>query len=320
MRLASHHEYPKERAQDYRKAVWLEITTIAYLVSVVVPIYLLMGSSQAMKAAWIESMLSMVPPTAFLISSRVARNPPSLKYPYGLHRAASVGYLASALALFAVGAYLAIDSALVLIMREHPTIPTALVFGQSMWMGWPMLAVLVWGGAPAAILGRLKKPLAKRLNDKSLWADADINSADWRTALAAGIGIVGIGFGLWWADAAAALLISFSVLRDGFRNTHNAASQLVDRAPLTVESEDTDLGASVSEAMCRFEWVEKADVRLREQGHLYFGEVFLHTVDHSITLAQIEAARERVSAVDWRLGEITVSLSEIEGEGEAYNQ
>ena len=33
------------------------------------------------------------------------------------------------------------------------------------------------------------------------------------------LGVVGIGFGLWWADSVAASVISIDILRDGRRTT-----------------------------------------------------------------------------------------------------
>ena len=41
-----------------------------------------------------------------------------------------------------------------------------------------------------------------------LYADAKMNKADWLTATAAMVGVVGIGVGLWWVDAVAAIAIS----------------------------------------------------------------------------------------------------------------
>ena len=61
-------------------------------------------------------------------------------------------------------------------------------------------------------LGRAKMKLAQKLHDKVLYADADMNKADWMTAVAAMVGVAGIGIGLWWADSVAALVISASIL------------------------------------------------------------------------------------------------------------
>jgi len=44
-----------------RRAVRLEWLTVAYLISAVFFIYLTLGSSQAMKTAWFEDILSLIP-------------------------------------------------------------------------------------------------------------------------------------------------------------------------------------------------------------------------------------------------------------------
>ena len=77
-------------------------------------------------------------------------------------------------------------------------------------------------------LGRAKLKLSETLHDKVLYADADMNKADWTTGVAAIAGIVGIGIGWWWADSVAALLISLSIVRDGLRNLKGAVAALMD--------------------------------------------------------------------------------------------
>jgi hypothetical protein len=61
----THHELPPDKHQLLKKAVRLEWLTIAYLLSAIVALYLTLGSSQAMKAAWAEDILSLLPPVAF---------------------------------------------------------------------------------------------------------------------------------------------------------------------------------------------------------------------------------------------------------------
>jgi hypothetical protein len=65
-------ELPPDLGDVQRKAVRLEWITIAYMLSAVVPLALTLGQSQAMKAAWIEDLLSLLPPAAFLIASGCA--------------------------------------------------------------------------------------------------------------------------------------------------------------------------------------------------------------------------------------------------------
>ena len=46
------------------------------MVTAVAVVMATMGSSQAMKAAWVEDMLALIPPLAFLIAVRRARKQP----------------------------------------------------------------------------------------------------------------------------------------------------------------------------------------------------------------------------------------------------
>src|SRR5690606_32692628 len=154
----------------------------------------------------------------FLIASRIALRPPTERFPYGHHRAVSIAFLCGSLALFAMGAWLLGDAVVKLVKTEHTTIGGIHLFGHTFWSGWLMLPTLVWSALPAVLLGRLKLPLAKKIHDKVLFADSQMNKADWMTAAAAMVGVVGVGLGFWWADAAAAACISFSILRDGFTN------------------------------------------------------------------------------------------------------
>jgi divalent metal cation (Fe/Co/Zn/Cd) transporter len=114
-----------------RKARRLEWLTIAYLVSAIGFLVLVLGSSQAMKTAWFEDPLSLIPPIAFLVSARFNSRAPTERFPYGFHRMVSIGHLCAALALFTMGGYLLIESVAKLIAAEHPTIGSITLFGQT---------------------------------------------------------------------------------------------------------------------------------------------------------------------------------------------
>jgi hypothetical protein len=63
MKASPAFEFPPAQEQALRKARRLEWVTIAYLLSVGTVMYLVLGSSQAMKTAWLEDLLSLIPPT-----------------------------------------------------------------------------------------------------------------------------------------------------------------------------------------------------------------------------------------------------------------
>ena len=319
MKPRDRYELPASRRQDLQKAVRLEWVTIALMLTVITLIYLTMGSSQAMKAAWIEDILSLVPPIAFLISARYEHRAPNAYFPYGYHRAASIAFLVASTALFIFGVFIMFDSVMTLVMREHPTIGTTRIFGRDVWSGWLMIAVLAYSAVPPVVLGRLKLPLSRRLHDKTLHADADMNKADWLSAAAGILGILGIGIGWWWADAVAAGVIALDVVRDGVTNLKNVVEDLMDRRPKTVDHRaPDDIPERLAAAMEGLSWVRQAAVRLREEGHVLNGEVFVVPRDEAGLVGRLQEAAEVARALHWRLHDVVVTpVASLDEEGEA---
>jgi cation diffusion facilitator family transporter len=300
-------ELPPELQRTLRKARRLEWLTIAYLISAVILLGLVLGNSQAMKTAWVEDLLSLIPPIAFLIAIRLIVRPPTERFPYGFHRATSIAHLCAALALFTMGAYLLIEAILKLITVEYPTIGSVEIFGQTVWLGWLMLPALAWSGVPAVFLGRAKIRLAEELHNKVLYADAKMNKADWLTASAAMVGVVGIGFGLWWADAVAAALISLDITHDGFSNLRRSVVDLMDQTPTTIDQDKADpLRDKLVSMLQDLDWVDEAEVRLREEGQVYFGEAFVVASDETNITEKIEDALEQARDLDWRIYDLAL--------------
>lgn len=313
MKLRGAHEFPARLEPVYRRARSLEWATLALMAGVVTLVYMAMGGSQAMKAAWVEDLLSFVAPAAFLVSTRFARRDPNERHPYGYHRAVSIAFLAGAVALTIFGLFLLWDSVSVLVRREHPTIGSTVIAGHSIWVGWTMLAALFVSAIPPLVLGRLKQPLARELHDKTLMADADMNRADWLTAGAGIVGILGVGAGLWLADAVAAGVISVDILKDGKRNLSRVVMDLMDRVPITVDGEPTELPDQVRRAVAALPWVARVDLRLREEGHVITGEIFVAPADGRLTPARLRQAAAAARTVDWRIHDVVCTALEEDG-------
>lgn len=307
MKQINNFEYPEELVPVFEKAKRLEWVTIAYLLSTAVFIYLTMGNSQSMKTAWFEDLLSLTPAISFHVASRIFMKSPNKNFPYGYHRVVSIAFLCSALALFAIGGFLVVDSISTLVQAEHPTIGTVVVFGNQVWLGYLMIAALLWGTFPAIYLGRIKLPLAEKLHEKNLFTDAKMNKADWMTASAAIFGVLGIGMGWWWADAVAALAISADIVHDGYTNLRQAIYDLMDQVPKTVNSQKTDpLIEDIKETLARQEWIEDFRIRLREEGHVYIGEGFVIPAREEKLTGHIEALAQEVQKLDWRIQEFVI--------------
>ncbi|BBH71676.1 cobalt transporter [Actinoplanes sp. OR16] len=309
MRPYDSFELPPDKAAMHRKAVRLEWWTIVYFLITIVAMAIVLGQSQAMKAAWIEDMLGVVPPAAFLLAARYRNRRPNARFPYGYHRSVSVAFLTGAVALLGLGGYVVYDSLTRLILRERPPIGLIEVAGETFWLGWLMIAVLFVSMIPAIILGRAKQRIAKELHDKVLYADAEMNRADWLTASAAIAGVLGIGAGLWWADAAAALIIGADIVRDGVKTTTAAVADLMDDRPRVVDgSRHHPLPDELLAAVRDHDWITDAWLRLREEGHVFVGELLIvpaPETDHLVErLAKLE---EYCRSFDWRMHDLVIS-------------
>lgn len=310
MRQRLDFDLPDELQPTLRHAKRLEWATLFFMTTIVFVVYLAMGGSQAMKAAWVEDLLSFVPPVAFLIATRFQHRQPTDGYPYGYHRASSIAFLAGAVALTIFGGFILFDSVMGLVRQEHPTIGTRVVFGHPIWAGWLMIAALVYSGIPPFVLGRMKMAPARALHDKTLKADADMNRADWLTAGAGIAGILGVGIGWWWADSVAAGIISIDIVRDGTMNLRRVIADLMDERPTTVDGAVSDVPERVRAALSEVSWVRSADVRMREEGHIFATEVFVELTTTTDLADRVEELRRVARAVDWRVRDVVV---EIEG-------
>ena len=314
MRQRGDFELPRELEPVYARAKRLEWATIFFLLTIVVVMFLGMGGSQAMKAAWIEDMLSLVPPIAFLVSGRFKDRPADRDFPYGYHRSVSIAFLAGSVALTIFGAFILIDSVVGLVRQERLSIGTVVLFGRQFWAGWIMIAALVYSAIPPFILGRMKHEPARKLHDKTLVADSDMNRADWMTAGAGVAGILGIGMGWWWADSVAAGIISFAIVHDGVTNLRHVVRDLMDERPTEVDGERSAVPEQVRQALLQLPWVSEADLRMREEGHVFVGEVFLVVTDMDDLPGKLERARSAAHEVDWRVRDL---VFEFEGVAES---
>ena len=311
MRVRPDFDLPEELEPDLRRAKRLEWATLFFMTTIVIVIYLAMGSSQAMKAAWIEDLLSFVPAIAFLVSSRFQNRTANDEFPYGYHTAVSIAFLAGSVALTIFGAFILIDSVIGLIRQEHVSIGGMVVFGRPIWGGWVMIAALIYSAIPPFILGRMKQKPAHELHDKTLMADSDMNRADWLTAGAGVAGILGIGMGWWWADSVAAGIISLDIVHDGFKNLKRVIADLMDQQPTEVDGEQSKVPLRVREALRALPWVVAVDLRMREEGHIFAGEVFLTVTDTADMPAKLEEARTTAHDVDWRVRDLVFEIERI---------
>ena len=303
---------PPEQQQAIRRAVKWEVFTIVYTSITIAVIALVVGTSQAMRTAWIEDMLSLIPQIAFLTALIFVRRRPTLTHPYGLHRAMGVGHLVAGVALLAVGLNLAFESAVGLVAGEHPTIGTVVLWGHTIWLGWLMVAVMaVVIIGPVFFYGPAKAKLAPVLHNKLLYADADMAKADWQTTVASIVGVLGVGAGVWWLDGAAAVFISLGIIWDGFRNTRAAIVDLMDQRARTYDSKEAHpLAADIVAYLRDLPWVSDAAVRMRDQGQVFHIEAFVVPRRRKVTVHDLTRTAEGVAALDWKVQDVVIVPAE----------
>ena len=121
--------------------------------------------------------------------------------------------------------------------------------------------------------------------------------------------MLGIGFGLWWADSVAALIISVDIVMDGVKNLSRVTRDLMDHRPTTVsKAEPLELDNTIRRALLELDWVEDADARIREEGHLISGEVYVVPRGGQASVDQVADASAVAMDVDWRLHDLVTSL------------
>ncbi|MCB0311570.1 MAG: cation transporter [Bdellovibrionales bacterium] len=312
MRARELPSYSDENDHLLLKAKRLEYMSLFVRVVIVTLIYFVMGNSQTMKTAWIEDLLGMVPACAFLIALRQSSKEPDETYPFGRLRATNISFLCAAVALFLFGAFLLVDAIWKLAIREHPTIGSVELLGFEFWQGWLMMAALIISTIPLMILGKLKTPLAKKLNEGTLFADGEMDRADWLTGLTGVVGMLFVAFGIWWGDALAAAFISFDILRDGLKNLKHSVAALMDRSPRLVgEAQEDPLVRQLVFKAEQIPWVRKAEARLREEGSLISGEIFCFTDTPDIRLIELEKAQKLLATESWRVYDVAIQPMSI---------
>ncbi|GAA5035089.1 cation diffusion facilitator family transporter [Microbacterium fluvii] len=307
MKSVGRVDLPDQQQQALRSAIRWEWFTIGYTCVTIAVIALVVGGSQAMKTAWIEDMLSLIPQIAFLVALLFIRRRPTQAFPFGLHRVMGVGHLVAGVALLAVGGNLAVESIAGLVRAEHPAIGTVQLFGQTVWLGWLMIAVMTVIVVGPFFYGHAKAKLAPQLHNKVLYADADMAKADWTTTVASIVGVLGIGIGWWWLDGAAALFISLGIVWDGYRNTRAAVRDLIDQRAQTVDDAGPHpLVARIVDELERQPWVRDAGVRMRDMGQVFHVEAFVVPHRDRVSTAKLSAAARAIADLDWKMQDVSI--------------
>jgi divalent metal cation (Fe/Co/Zn/Cd) transporter len=199
-----------DRAADLRHALWLSALSIVWsgvVGSIAVYVALTSASLSLLgfgADAVIDAVASVVLVWRFMVEAR---------QPHRADRVEQAAERAVGLALIALAVYLALGALRVLVAGGSPETSTiALVLLIASVLVLPPLALA-------------KKRVAVRLESGALRADSILTAV---AALLALISLVSLAasdaLGLWWADAAAALVVSVIVVREGWTSLRAATA------------------------------------------------------------------------------------------------
>ena len=107
------------------------------------------------------------------------------------------------------------------------------------------------------------------------------------------------------ADSAA--LVSLDILHDGANNVANAVTDLMKERPKKTDGSGLEpLPEELERRLEGLDWVERAEVRLREDGHVFFGEAYIVPRGGPAEADQIASAVDYAKTLNWRLHDLTV--------------
>jgi hypothetical protein len=87
-----------------------------------------------------------------------------------------------------------------------------------------------------------------------------------------------------------------------------AVVDLMDQAPTTVDGDDPDpLRDKLARMLRGLDWVEEVDLRLREEGQVYFGEALVVPSDETNIPEKVEDALGRAHDLDWRIHDLALT-------------
>lgn len=203
------------------------------------------------------------------IGFRLSKRDCTDSHPYGWERAEDIAGLGVALVIWASAIFSGIVS--VHKLFEH---------GRTTHVGLAMAAAAA-GIVGNQLVARYKLTVGKRIQSATLLADAKHSWLDALSSAGALAGLIAVGFGLHWADAAAGLLITAFIAHVGWEVSTELIAHLMD-------SVEPDLLAAATKAAESIAGVEHAHSRARWMGRSLIIEIegFL---EPRTTLAQGEA-------------------------------
>jgi cation diffusion facilitator family transporter len=209
---------------------------------------------------------------------RISGKPADDEHHYGHGKVESVSALGETALLFLLSGIVIWEAVKRLIEHEsHAVIATYWAFGV-------MAASVVIDFYRARALSRV----AKATQSQALEADALHFSSDLWASLAVLAGLVGVRFGIWWADSVAALVVALLVCVAGWRLGRRTIDTLTDTAPAGAAENITEVAEQVAGVVA----VER--VRARAVGDTTFIDLTV-AVNRTLPLDRVTAIKLAVA-------------------------
>ncbi|PWG64634.1 cation diffusion facilitator family transporter [Spiribacter halobius] len=224
--MASTHA-PAPTAEHVRSAH--RVTLLGALVNLVLSLVKigagLLAQSQALVADGLHSLSDLLSDVVVLLATRYGRQAPDASHPYGHERIETFGTLLVAGLLVLVAGAIAWEA-----------------IGRLQVTGPPVLLALALPVAVVSVLAKealyqYTQRAAQRLRSDLLVANAWHHRSDAISSVIVLAGLGGVGLGLPWLDAVAALLLGGMIALMALRLGARAVAELVDTAPPEVERE-----------------------------------------------------------------------------------
>lgn len=230
---------------------------------------LLISGSVALLADTVHNFSDALTAVPLWIAFRLARRPPTHRYPYGLARAEDLAGL-FIIVVVAVSAIVAAWQSIDRILRPAPL--------QNVW--WVITAGII-GFVGNEVVAIYRTRVGRRIGSASLVADGVHARTDGFTSLAVVIGAVGVMLGLPLADPIVGGLISVAILVLLVGTVRSISRRLLDGV-------EPELMIRARRALERVDGVRAVeDVRLRWTGHRLRGDAVVRVDDQ--LLQQVEA-------------------------------
>ncbi len=211
------------------------------------------------------------------VAVRISGKPADEEHQYGHGKVEAVSALAETALLFLLSGVVIWEAVKRLIEHEpHVVIANVWAFGV-------ILVSIVVDFLRARALSRT----AKKTSSHALEADALHFSSDLWASLAVLVGLIGVHFGLQWADSAAALVVAVLVCIAGWRLGRRTIDMLIDVAPPGATAQITAIAEKVQGAVA----VER--VRARAVGETTFIELTV-AVSRTLPLDRVTAIKAAV--------------------------